>query len=77
MKKNREDKSNWAIIHTFMDVPQRNSMCSYLKQEKNVIFFSFLLIQNQGTGGQNRSCQGGGLWVPLGGGRRWGNGEGE
>jgi hypothetical protein len=30
------------------------SLCSYLKQTKNVIFF--FLLQNQRTGVQNRSC---------------------
>jgi hypothetical protein len=38
-----------------MKVPQGNSLCSYLKQAKNVIFF---LLQNQRTERWDRSCLG-------------------
>jgi hypothetical protein len=50
-----------------MEMPQGNSLCSYLKQ--NVIYF-FFLLQNQRTGEQNRPCLG--ELIPVGGGRRWG-----
>jgi hypothetical protein len=43
-----------------VEVPQGNSLCSYLKQQqqqKNVISF-FSLVQNQKIGGKNRSCLG-------------------
>jgi hypothetical protein len=46
----------WVAIHIYMEMSQENSLCSYLKQTK-MSFFSFLL-QNQRTGGQNRSCLG-------------------
>jgi hypothetical protein len=53
MKKNRGHEPTQSIIHIYMDVAQRNSLCSYLKQAK-ISFVS--LLQNQRTGGQNRSC---------------------
>jgi hypothetical protein len=57
-----------------MEVPQGNSLCSYLKQAKMSLFsFSFFLKQNQGTGGQNKSCLG--EMIPVGAGRRLGNGK--
>jgi hypothetical protein len=55
-----------------MEVPQGNSLCSYLKQEKNVIFFSFTKSENR-TGRQNRYCLGGKEgFKPMKGRRRWG-----
>jgi hypothetical protein len=63
MKKIRGDKPSGVIIHIYMEISQGNSLCSYLylKQAKMsfLIFFSFLL-QNWRTGGENRSCMGGG-----------------
>jgi hypothetical protein len=50
-----------------MELLQENSLDSYLKQTKNVLFF---LLQNGKTGEQNRSYLG--RFVPLGGRRRWG-----
>jgi hypothetical protein len=41
-----------------MEILQGNSLCSYLKQTK----FHFFLLQNQRTGGQNRSYLGMGGW---------------
>jgi hypothetical protein len=36
-KKNRGDERIWVVIHIYMEVPQGNSLCSYLKQ--NCHFF--------------------------------------
>jgi hypothetical protein len=56
MKKIRGDKPFGVIIHECMEIPQGNSLCSYLycKQAK-MSYFSFLfsLLQNQRTGGRN------------------------
>jgi hypothetical protein len=65
MKKYRGDEPVSVIIHTYMEMSQRNSLFSYLKQVK-ISFFSFFLLQNQRTGGQNRSCGRGG-WVGTSG----------
>jgi hypothetical protein len=32
---------SWSIIHTYMEVPQGNSLCSYLKQAKMSFLLSF------------------------------------
>jgi hypothetical protein len=61
--KNR-DEPNWDIIHICMGVPQENSLCSHLKQQK----CHFFLVQNQRLGGQNMSCLEG--LVPVVGGSR-------
>jgi hypothetical protein len=34
-KKNRGDKPILAIIHIYVDAPQGNSLCSYLKPKKS------------------------------------------
>jgi hypothetical protein len=57
----------------YMEVPQGNFLCSYLKQPQ-MSFFSSFLIQNQWKGWCNRSCLG--MLVPVGVGRRFGNSEG-
>jgi hypothetical protein len=57
----------YTILHINMEIQQGNSMCSYLKQPKISFFSSSLLIQNQRTGGLNRSCLG--VLVPVG---EWG-----
>jgi hypothetical protein len=54
-----------------MEVPQGNSQCSYLKQQKYHFLLTLLLLlllQNQRMGGQNRSCLGRKGLVPVGGG---------
>jgi hypothetical protein len=62
MMKIRRDISVGAIIHIYMEISQGNYLHSYiyLKQAKMSCFsfylFSFLLLQNQRTGGQNKSC---------------------
>jgi hypothetical protein len=49
-----------------MEVPQRHSLCDYLKQAKTSFFsFSFFLIQNQKTE----------WWTSDTTGRGWGKGE--
>jgi hypothetical protein len=53
MKKNRDEKI-LTIIHTYMEIPQGNSLCSSLKQAK----CHFFHLLNQRTGGQKRSCLG-------------------
>jgi hypothetical protein len=61
MKKITGDKPVGIIIHTYMEISQGNSLCSYLylKQAKMSCFsfdlFSFFLLQNRRTGGQNKS----------------------
>jgi hypothetical protein len=73
-EKNRGDKPNWAIIHIYMEMPQGNSLCSYLKQAKMSFFifscFSYTKSENRrveqvlpGRAGSSRRR------------RRWGNGE--
>jgi hypothetical protein len=32
---------NQVIIHIYMEVPQRNALCSYLKQAKIMFLFPF------------------------------------
>jgi hypothetical protein len=54
-----------------MEMPQGNSLYSYLKQTKNVFFVSL----NQRTEMLNRSCLV--ALVPVGVGKRWGKGVGE
>jgi hypothetical protein len=55
-----------------MEVPQGNSLCSYLKQPKMSVFFLLLFlykIKEQEDG--NGPTWGG--WFQWEGGRRWGN----
>jgi hypothetical protein len=70
-KKNKGEPIQ-VIIHIYMEMSQGNSLCSCHKQAKNGFLF---LIYNWRTGGQNRSCLEG--LVPMGGGRRWGEGVGD
>jgi hypothetical protein len=60
MKKNRGNEPTGVLIHIYMETSQGNSLCSYpyLKQAKTSFFF-FILLQNQRSGGRNRSCPGG------------------
>jgi hypothetical protein len=53
-----------------MEVPQGNSLCSYLKQTK-MSFFSFTKSENR----RMEQVLPGGL-VSVGGGKRWGKGVG-
>jgi hypothetical protein len=70
MKKNRGDETIWVIIHIYMEMSQRNSLCSYLKQTKISFFFFYK------TGEQEGGTD------PISGicsseeGSRWGKGEG-
>jgi hypothetical protein len=64
MKKNK-DEPNWVIIHIYLEISQGNSLCSYLKQQISIIFFSFLVYKIR-TEGQNRSY--GGRWYQQEGG---------
>jgi hypothetical protein len=63
MKKIREDKQTGVVIHTHMEIPQRNFLCNYLylKLKCHVFhfIFSFFLLQSQRTGGWNKFCPGG------------------
>jgi hypothetical protein len=54
-----------------MEVAQGNSLCSYLKQTKNVIFFIHKIREQEGGTGS--------AWKVgnSGGGMRWGKGMGE
>jgi hypothetical protein len=47
MKKVRGDKPIGVAIHLYMEISQRNSLCSYLylKQAKNVMFLSFFFYK--------------------------------
>jgi hypothetical protein len=58
MKKIRGDKPSGVIIHTYMKISQGNSMCTYLYLKLKCHTFIFFLLQNQRTGGWNRSCLG-------------------
>jgi hypothetical protein len=56
----------WYNTYICVEISQKNSLS---QTSKNVIFlFIFCLLQNQKTGGWNRSCPRGGL-APLQGGR--------
>jgi hypothetical protein len=59
MKKIRGNKPINVIVHIYMEMPQGNSLCSYLylKQAKMSFFFLlfFFLQQTQRIGGGNRS----------------------
>jgi hypothetical protein len=55
-----------------MEMSQGNSLCGYIKQAK---CHFFLFLQNQRTGGWNRSCVGVGIST-SGRGRWWGKGVG-
>jgi hypothetical protein len=68
MRKIRGDKLIGVIIHIYMETLQGNSLCSYLylKQAK----LSFFFLQNQRTGGWNRSAVGGSWYQWNGGGGR-------
>jgi hypothetical protein len=51
--KNRRDESNLATIHINLEVPQKNFLCSYIKQLK-ISFFSFFFSQMKS---ENRSAE--------------------
>jgi hypothetical protein len=57
MQKIRGDESTGVKIHIYMETPQGNSLCNYfyLKQEKNVFFFSFFLFSS--TKSENRRAE--------------------
>jgi hypothetical protein len=38
-EKIRGDEQIWVIIHIYIEMPQGNSLCSYLKQAKMSFFF--------------------------------------
>jgi hypothetical protein len=46
MKKNRRDGPNQAIIHIYLEMPQGNSLCMYLKQVK-LSFVCFTESENR------------------------------
>jgi hypothetical protein len=52
-KKSRRDEPNWAIVCIYMEVPEENSLCSYLKQKCHFFLLLFLYKirgQESGTG---------------------------
>jgi hypothetical protein len=53
VKKKNGEELICVVIHICMEMSEGNSLCSYLKQAKMSFCF---LIQNQRTGGRNRSC---------------------
>jgi hypothetical protein len=61
-----EEMNIRVIIHIYMEISQRTSLCSYLYLKQKCHFF---LLENQRTGGQNRSCPGWGWcqWEEGGG----------
>jgi hypothetical protein len=76
MKRIRGDKSIGVLTHTYMELSQGNSMCSYfyLKLKCHVFHFIFSLFAS--TKSENRKAEqvlpsGGGL-APVGGERCWG-----
>jgi hypothetical protein len=48
VRKIRGDEPIWVIIHIYMEISQGNSLCSYLKQNKNVIFFFYIIGEQEG-----------------------------
>jgi hypothetical protein len=46
MKKNRDEPIR-VIIHIYMETSQGNSLCSYLKQAKNVIYIFFSSTESE------------------------------
>jgi hypothetical protein len=62
----RGDEHNWAITHIYMEVAQKNSLCSSLKQAKCHFYFFYKIREQE--------CSTGPAWegvVPVGRGRRW------
>jgi hypothetical protein len=60
----------------YMEVPQGNFLCRYLKQAKLSFLSSFFLIQNWRTEGKNKSFLGSWYqWEGEGGGERVKEGE--
>jgi hypothetical protein len=52
MKKNRGDEEPIRIImHIYMEMSQGNSLCSYFKQTKIVIFFFYKIREQEGETG--------------------------
>jgi hypothetical protein len=68
MKTIRGDKPSEVIIHSYMEISQGNSLCSYLYLKLKCFLFFFLWHQT--TGGWNNPAQGWGL-EPVGEGRCW------
>jgi hypothetical protein len=61
MRKIKRDKPIGVIIHTYMEISQGNSPCSYIylkkaKMSSSLFIFYLFSSINQRTGGQNRSC---------------------
>jgi hypothetical protein len=74
MKKIREDEPTGVITHLYMEIPQGNSLCSYLylKQANmscfSFSFFFFFFCKIREQEGRTGPAWGGGV-VPVGGGR--------
>jgi hypothetical protein len=68
-----EDEPNRPVIHMYMEMSQRNSLCSYLNTQKCHLFFYYKIGAQEGKTGPVGS---GGELVPVGGEKRWGNGMG-
>jgi hypothetical protein len=60
-------KPVWAIIHIYMEVPQENSLRSYLRQAKMSFFFPLIKSENRRVEHVLSGIVG-----TSGGGRRWG-----
>jgi hypothetical protein len=77
MKKIREDKPIGVIIHTYMEISQGNSLCSYLylKQAKIscLSFYLLFFYKIREQEGRTSLAQGKGLAL-VGVGRCWGKG---
>jgi hypothetical protein len=56
MKKNKREESIAVIINIYMEISQRNSLCSYhyLKQGKMSLFFFFFFFLISSTKSENR-----------------------
>jgi hypothetical protein len=69
MKKIRGDKPIGVIIHIYMEISQRNFLCSYLISNKQNFHF-LLIVQNWRRGSRTGPAQWG---VVTSGGGCWGN----
>jgi hypothetical protein len=65
MKKNRKDETIHVIIHIDIVMPQGNSLCSYLKQEK----MPFLILSSKKSQWKGRTSLAGWGVVSNGTGR--------
>jgi hypothetical protein len=74
------DEPNWTVMHTNIEVPQGNFLCSYLKQTKNVTFLLLLFLykirEQEGRTGPVWSTEAGVEGIGNSKKMRWGNGEG-